>query len=183
MCFASLSDSWAVSQEGSEETLLRWLTEHRSSESLTLHKLLSEAQPYKAPPRCHRSPLYVSPLEIYLTFTRLIASKSPFQEDNAVRLSLRLRSKEMFKTKTVKSTRSVQEVRAQCDFFTGGKTSTDLSFHGFFSHAVWRSLEAFFPPSAHPPRAVSGLVVSDCCPLEPSGYITDWSRMVAELEI
>ncbi len=66
--------------------------------------------------------------------------------------------------------------------FTRGKTSSaDLSFHGFFSHALWHSLKFPLSPSSEGrvwPRCVIPLP-----PPKPSGYITDWSWMVAELEI
>lgn len=49
--------------------------------------------------------------------------------------------------------------------------------------AFMLSLVTQFLPSIHPLRAVSGLVVSHFCSLKVSGYITDRSCMVAELEI
>lgn len=89
-----------------------------------------------------------------------------------------------FKNRTIKFTHHVQEVHVQCDFsvFYSGllqTSSTDLSFRVFFTLALWCSLKTCF----HPLRALSGLVVSDCCPFKASHYITNWSWMVAMLKI
>lgn len=58
-----------------DQSLLRWLIAHQSSESLTLHILLSQAKsPKPSCCVCHRSPPCESPLEKHISF--LLNSKS-----------------------------------------------------------------------------------------------------------